>query len=189
MRLRLSILALLALLVIALSGCAPASSGAGTGSKDTSASAPATSAAEQAAMNTSNPDAAELLTVADIQKASDLTGLKVVTKGSSTEAMGRLNFANGNGDLVATLSLGDAVAFDQSMKGMNFSREATGTGDMCYVGPSAKVSPVLTIFAAAKGDHAVIMKTFLKTKGGTETWLSIEQLQQLTGLALGRWPS
>jgi hypothetical protein len=187
MRSRICALVLLTLAAAMMGGC---SSGAPSGAAPTTtATVEASATAESAAMNSSNPDPDSLLTVADVEKASGLPDLKSVAQGSTKEAIARLNFANADGTLVASLSIGDGTAFDQSLSTMNFAREATGTGSMSYVGPSPTVSPVLTIFAAAQGDHAIIMKTFLKTKDGTATWLSIEQLQQLTGLALSRWPS
>ena len=191
MRLRHAFVASLAALLVAAVGCTPtippASTGAsstGTGSIGATGSA---SASETAQMNSSNPDPAGLLSTADVESATGMTGLTLVPPNTATEAVGRLNFAT-DGTLVAIMNIGDAVAFDQSLSGMNYSRDATGTGDMCYVGPSPKLSPVLSIFAAAKGDHAVMMKTFTKTKDGSDTWLTIDQLQKLVGLALSRWP-
>lgn len=180
-------LALTSLLVagLSLTACSTATTSSTSGT--TTSAVASASVAATSTMNNSNPNPASLLSVADVEKTSGLTGLKLVKQGSTTEAVGRLNFANADGTLVAIMNIGDGVAFNQSMQGMYFSKESTGTGDMCFVGPSSKVSTTLSIFAAAKGDHAVIMKTFAKTKGGSDTWLTIEQLQALTGLALGRW--
>jgi hypothetical protein len=185
MRSRLLAVAALVAFAFALTAC---SGPAARPAAETSSTADATKTAQGSAqMDSSNPDPATLLTVADVEKVTGLTGLKLVEAGSSSDAVGRLNFATSDGVLVATMNIGDGTAFDQSMQGMYFSELATGTGSMCFVGPSKQVSPVLTIFAAAKGDHAVIMKTFLKKKGGTETWISISDLQTLVGVALGRW--
>jgi hypothetical protein len=178
--------ALTALLVVALALTACSNTGSATtpaGPSTTSADSTSTSGG----MSSSNPDAAQLLSVADVQKASGIAGVKLVAENSSKDAVGRLNFANSDGTLITTMNIGDGTAFNQALSGMLFSRESTGTGSMCFVGPSAKVSKVLSVFAAAKGDHAVIMKTFAKTKGGTETWLTIDQLQSLAGLVLSRW--
>jgi hypothetical protein len=155
-----------------------------TGSVGATGSASASGTAQ---MDSSNPDPSTLLSVADVEAATGMTGLKLIPADPKTEAVGRLNFATADGALVAIMNIGDGTAFGQSLDGMNYAKEATGTGDMCYVGPSPKVSPVLTIFAAAKGDHAVMMKTFVKVKGGSETWMYIDQLQPLVGLALSRW--
>jgi hypothetical protein len=190
MRVRLAVIALLAALVVA--GCTPTvppasltdGSPAATGSVSATGSA---SASETAQMNSSNPDPATLLSIADVEGATGMTGLRLIPPNTSTEAVGRLNFAGPDGTLVAIMNIGDGTAFDQSLSGMNFAREATGTGDMSYVGPSPKLSGVLSIFAAAQGDHAVMMKTFAKVEGGSETWISIEELQALVGLALSRW--
>lgn len=185
MRSRLLAVVALVALALALTACtAPSSKPAAEASSTVEGTSTAQGSAQ---MNSSNPDAATLLSVADIEKVTGLTGLKIVEPGSTSDAVGRLNFANADGVLVATMNIGDGTAFDQSMQGMYFSELATGTGSMCFVGPSKQVSPVLSLFAAAKGDHAVIMKTFLKEKGGTETWISITDLQKLVGLALGRW--
>lgn len=190
MRLRPALAVALATLVVIAVGCTPTIPPTTGGSSTTSGSVGATgsaSATSTAQMNSSNPNPANLLSIADVQSASGMTGLRIVAADSTEQAVGRLNFASADGTLVAIMNIGDAVAFSQSLSGMNYSKDATGTGDMCYVGPSPKLSPVLSIFAAAQGDHAVMMKTFLKVKGGTETWLTIDQLQKLVGLALSRW--
>ncbi len=185
MRVRLATVALLAALAVSATACTPPAGPAkSTGSTTATGSV---SASETAQMNSSNPDPDALLSIADVQATSGIAGLKLIAQSDSTEAVGRLNFANADGTLVAIMNVGDAVAFSQSLNGMNYSKDATGTGDMCYVGPSPKLSKVLSIFAAAQGDHAVMMKTFLKVKDGTETWLTIDQMQQLVGLALSRW--
>jgi len=183
---RVSPLVLVLALVALLTACAPAATTPTTGETTTTPSASGETSGS-AQMNSSNPDPKSLLTVADVERVSGLTGLKLVEYGSSEEAIGRLNFANSDGVLLATMNIGDGTAFDESMKGMYFSEITTGTGSMCYVGPSKQVSDVLTIFAAAKGDHAVIMKTFTKQAGGSEVWIPIPKLQELVGLALGRW--
>jgi len=187
MRVRPALIAALAALFVIAVGCTPTIPPASTGAS--SAATGSAGATDTPQMNSSNPDPGALLSVADVQTSTGMTGLAIVAPDSTEEAVGRLNFANSEGTLVAIMNIGDAVAFDQSLSGMNYSRDATGTGDMCYVGPSPKLSPVLSIFAAAQGDHAVMMKTFAKVKGGSDTWLTIDQLQQLVGLALKRWPS
>ena len=189
MRARFPAIILAAVLTLGLTACAAVATSPGHGASTASAEASSTTTATAEAMRNSNPNPGDLLSVADVEKATGMTGLQLVKAGSSTEAVGRLNFAASDGTLVAIMNIGDGVAFDQSMQGMYFSKVTTGTGDMCYVGPSAKISPTLSLFAAAKGDHAVIMKTFARTKGGTDLWVSMDQLQALTGLALQRWGS
>ena len=174
-------------LALGLTACAKPVAPAVSATPSQPASATAVASPTAEAMRNSNPDAAALLTIADVERATGMTGVRLVKQGSTPEATGRLNFAGPEGALVAIMALGDAVAFNQSMQGTFFSRVATGTGDMCFVGPSAKVSPTLTLFVAVKGDHAVIMRTFLKEKGTAATWVSIDQLQSLVGLALQRW--
>jgi hypothetical protein len=188
MRVRFFALPLLAALLLSASGCSASTSGTPATGASTTPTAAAT-ASETAQMADSNPDPAALLTVADVERASGLSGLTLIAPNTTTEAIGRLNFAAADGTLVAIMNIGDGTAFGQSLSGMNYSKDATGTGDMCYVGPSPKVSPVLTIFAAAAGDRAVMMKTFVKSAGGTETWVTIDQLKQLVGLSLSRWGS
>jgi hypothetical protein len=193
MRHRLLVLSIAFVLTSGLTACSKTAGPAGSAASPPSAtsSTAATSSAASSptaeAMRNSNPDAASLLTIADVERTTGTTGVRLVKQGSTPEATGRLNFATSDGTLVAIMALGDAVAFDQSMQGTFFSRVTTGTGDMCFVGPSAKVSPTLTLFAAVKGDHAVIMRTFLKAKDTTATWVPIDQLQSLVGLALRRW--
>jgi hypothetical protein len=191
MRLRPALIAPLAALVILAAGCTPNVAPSSTGSSTTTGSVGATASAgatSSAQMNSSNPNPSNLLSVGDVESAGGITGVKLVAVGSTDQAVGRLNFANSAGTLIAIMNIGDGVAFSQSLSGPNYAKDATGTGDMCYVGPAPKVSPVLSIFAAASGDHAVMMKTFAKVKDGTETWLTIDQLQKLVALALSRWP-
>jgi hypothetical protein len=193
MRLHIALPAVLAALVVLAVGCTPTIPPASTGGSSAGTSSVAATGSagttDTSQMDSSNPDPAALLTIADVQSATGMTGLKLIAQDSTEQAVGRLNFANADGTLVAIMNIGDGVAFDQSLSGMNYARDATGTGDMSYVGPSPKLSPVLSIFAAAQGDHAVMMKTFLRVKDGAETWMSIDQLQKLVGLALSRWPS
>lgn len=187
MRARHITLVLVVLLSLGLTACSRAVPGSGSPTTTSTPSATSSSTADQNAMASSNPDADALLTIADVEKVTGLSGIKRVNASSTVDAIGRLNFATADGVLVATMNIGDGTAFDQALQTMMFAREATGTGSMSFVGPSPQVSKVLTVFAAAQGDHAVIMKTFTKVKGGTEAWLTIEQLQSLTGLALSRW--
>jgi hypothetical protein len=185
MRSRIVTSALLVALAFTLAACSNAGS---TPAGETSASVEASgTSGNSAQMNSSNPDPLSLLSIADVERVTGLTGVRIIEPGTTDEAIGRLNFATADGTLIATMNIGDGTAFDQSMQGMYFSELATGTGSMCFVGPSPEVSPVLTIFAAAQGDHAVIMKTFVKTEGGTVTWIPMEKLQELVDIALTRW--
>lgn len=188
MRYRLAALAVVLALAFGATACsAPTTTASSPGSRPATSAGAGDTTATAGSMTGSNPDPSALLSIADVERESGIDGIRLIAADSSKGAMGRLNFAAADGTLLATMSIGDGTAFDQSMQGMLFSRESTGTGSMCFVGPSEQVSPVLTVFAAAKGDHAVIMKTFTKTKDGTETWLTIDQLQALVGLVLSRW--
>lgn len=185
MRARIVFAMVIALVALAATGC-----GAGTAQKDGSTttstpSAEQSGAASAGSMKGSNPDPSALLRLSDVEKATGLSGLKVVAPGSSPEAVGRLNFATNGGDLVVIMNIGDAVAFDESREGMFFRKDVGGLGEAAFVGPSEKVSPLLSILAAKEADRAVILRTFAKDGGGT--WLTTEQLRSLAESVLSHW--
>jgi len=53
----------------------------------------------------------KLLTIADVEKVTGLSGVKTVPNGSQTGAGGMLNFVNASGKLVLAVNFGDAQLY------------------------------------------------------------------------------
>ena len=171
-------------LVAGLGACSPATQTAPT----SNAPSIADTATTPGSMVGSNPDVSALITVADVEKATGLTGLKTVTREQDPTALGRVNVATEEGTLVLMVNIGDRFAFDDSKAGMNFGVALGGLGDDAYVGPSAEVSKVKSIVATRVGDHAIILRTFARSGAAdAATWLTTAQLEQLARLILSRW--
>ena len=171
-------------LVAGLGACSPAPQAAPTSTAPSTADTTPT----PGSMVGSNPDVSALITVADVEKATGLTGLRTVTSEQDPNALGRVNVATEDGTLVLMVNIGDRFAFDDSKAGMNFGVALGGLGDDAYMGPSPEVSKVKSIVAARVGDHAIIVRTFARSGAAdATTWLTTAQLEQLARLILSRW--
>lgn len=160
----------------ALVGCGPATV------KKTPAGPPEKPAVSQ----TAAADAAKLLTPSDIEKVSDLTGLKVVPKDPSAGAGGDVNIADSTGKLVAMLVLESQETWDGWLTdGFTESEPVTPpVGDESFIGPNPDTSAKPYIFGFRKGEHAVLIETYMDTDG--ETVLSMDQLRKLAEVAYSR---
>ncbi len=174
-------------LACVLAGCAQTSTPA-------EESAPAsTSSAEQAAEQQDESqnaggvavDPTTLLTPADVESVSGLSGLKVVPYDPSIGAGGKVNIATADGQLVAMLVFeGPDVWEAWNSDGVTFGQEYTPTvGDESFTGPAEMDTPY--IFAFRNGDNAVVIDTFFDA-GATNTILTVEQLAELARLVDSR---
>lgn len=135
----------------------------------------------------SAPDPATLLTPADVEKVSGMSGLKVVPYDPSIGAGGKVNIATADGQLVTMLvvegmSVWDAWAGD----GMTFGKPYTpAVGDESHIGPSTG-GGVYYIFAFRKGDTAIAIDSYFATGSSTKTILTVEQLADLARVVESR---
>jgi len=171
-----------------LAGCSgsgeaakPAVSAAG----ETTATAPAAPAPKTT--TSQELDYAALLTPADVEGVSGLSGLKTVPYDPKTGAGGKVNIAEADGQLVAMLLVhGPEYYKIWKGDGRTFLRVYTPTvGDESFIGPVKSVSSQPYIFGFKKGSRAVVIDTYLRDKGAT-TILSVSQLAKLAEIVASR---
>lgn len=131
-------------------------------------------------------DPAALLTPADVEGVSGLSGLTVVPYDPAVGAGGDVNIAAADGQLVAMLVVEGPETWDAWLTdGYTVAESVTPpVGDEAFVGPNPDTSTVTYIFGFRKGDIAVVIDTYFDANG--ETILSVEQLRQLAELVNSR---
>jgi hypothetical protein len=198
---RRSFAAALTVVSMALAACSgaatmtaapPSSPGAATVVPSTavpsgSAVAPsATASGPSSAPSTGGTTAASgLLTAADVEQATGLTGLKAIAKGSVTGAGGDVNYAKADGKLVLMASFFDGAAFDQMKATDDYGEALSGLGDAAFVGPLKGMMPMYFMVGFRKGDHSALLVTFLV--GSTSTVLTLDQFKALAAVVASRW--
>lgn len=151
------------------------------------ASAPEQGGALETTPAGSEPATSELLTPADVERVSGLTGLRVVPYDPAIGAGGDINIADASGQLVAMLvdegpETWDAWLTDGSTVGEPVTPPV---GDESFIGPNPDVSPTPYIFGFRKGDRAVVIDTFFVPAQG-RTVLTIDQLRELAAIVESR---
>jgi hypothetical protein len=131
-------------------------------------------------------DPAVLLTPADVESVSGLSGLEVVPYDPAIGAGGDVNIATADGQLVAMLVVEGPETWDAWLTdGYTVSESVTPpVGDESFIGPNPDTSPTVYIFGFRRGDVAVVIDTYFDANG--ETILSVEQLRQLAETVNGR---
>lgn len=136
---------------------------------------------------TVTPAASELLTVADAEAISGLTGLAVSTEPVDSEVHVDVVIADDTGQPVVALALANNEVWGQWVTdGITVGEPVTPpVGDESFLGPNPDVSPVHYIFGFRKGEIAVVITTFFREDTG-EVVLGTEELRALAEVALGR---
>lgn len=131
-------------------------------------------------------EVAGLLTPADVEAVSGLTGLTVVAYDPAVGAGGDVNIANADGQLVAMLVVEGPETWDAWLTDGNTVSEPVTppVGDESFIGPNPDITPDVYIFGFRKGDVAVVIDTYFDTNG--EVMLSIDQLRELAEIVAGR---
>ncbi len=204
MAIRVAFLSVLTVAVLALAACsgqaaslttAPgASTTASAGSTASTASTAGSDASTTAlqasttASTAASGAASDLLTAADVEKVSGLTGIKNIGKGAQAGAGGDVNFVDGSGKLVLMASFYDGSQFDALKDTPNYREPLSGLGEAAFVGPSKDVMATLYEVGFKKGDHTALLVTYFKTgTGAQETVLTMDQLKQLAAIVASRW--
>ena len=126
----------------------------------------------------------KLLTVADVESATGVKGLKLVPRGSTTGAGGDLNFAKADGSLLLMVEFGNADLFKQWKAQEGFYNSAvTGVGDEAFNGPKGGLAPYVLFFR--KGSHSIGLSSFLDTDT-MKPMLSQDQLRAVAKTILPR---
>ncbi len=175
---------LLVLLAVALlAGCGAADD---TAVSDTEATG-APSGEEGTPHASAGIDYATLLTPADVEQVSGLSGLVTVAYDPTVGAGGNVNIAEADGQLVAMLIVQDAPFYDVwKSDGETFLREyEPAVGEESFIGPAESVTTDSYIFGFRQGEYAVVVDTFFRVQGATKI-LSVEQLAELARIVSSR---
>ena len=128
--------------------------------------------------------AADLLTVADVEKVSGLTGLQLVPKNQATGAGGDLNFAGPDKKLVAIVMISTSM-WDFWKKQYSAAGEpVAGVGTEAF---RTKPGAIISYVVVHKGNTAVWVQSMGWKKDGSAT-LTSAQLTDLAKLAAARLP-
>ena len=195
MAIRLTFIALLTVIALGLAACSGQVDSATTapGAATTAAAGAATSvpdsatadAKETTTVSASSSDASDLLTIADVEKVSGLTGIKTVERASVAGAGGDVNFVTAEGKLVLIATSYDGAGFDALKDTPNYREPLSGLGDAAFVGPAKDIVETLYEVGVKKGDHGALLVTFFKSPS-KETMLTMGQLKELAGIVESR---
>jgi hypothetical protein len=123
-----------------------------------------------------------LLTIADMEKVSGMSGINLVDKGSLPGAGGSLNFAL-NDKMYAMLVIADMNVYDQWKTGEKYVHEKlSGIGDEAY---SAPEGPVQFIVFFRDGSKVASVSSFVNFETG-DPYLSLKQLSDLARIVAAR---
>jgi hypothetical protein len=182
MPIRLTLVAFLAATALALAACsAPATTTPGEAPPGPSRGTAGPTTAPSASTAPSN-----LLTPADVEQVSSLTGIKAVPRDPTKGAGGQVNLATADGKLVVMANFGNGAQFDTMKSSPNYRESLSGLGDAAFIGPSKNIMPTLYIVGFKKGDHSAVLNTFFKG-ATTDTMLTMDQLKALAAIVASRW--
>lgn len=124
------------------------------------------------------------LTIADVEKATGLSGVKQVAQGSMTGAGGDLNFVGPDGKLILMVKFATASLYDATKKNQTvFHAVVPDLGDEAFDAPPGAMQYVLYI---KKGTKAVSVTSFISTSRPYAPKLTIDQLKAIARVVLSR---
>ena len=123
-----------------------------------------------------------LLTIADIEKVSGVSGIKLVEKGSLPGAGGSLNFAL-NDKMYAMFVIADVSVFEEwkTMEGYAVDK-LSGIGEEAFTAPAGKTQFVVFF---REGNKVGSVSSFVNFDTG-DPYLNIKQLSELSKIAVSR---
>ncbi len=126
------------------------------------------------------PAPSDLLSPADVESVSGLSGLRTVPFAPESGAGGDVNIATADGQLVVMLTMADAEAWDGWMTdGTTVAEPVTPpVGDEAFIGPAPDAGGATYILGFRRGETAVQVVTFPEG-AGPDTVLSVEHLRAL----------
>jgi len=140
---------------------------------------------------------AALLTPADVEKVSGLTGVTLVARGAQPAAGGDLNFAGPDRKLLLMVNFGNAQLYrkareqkeitvgGQTLPMPLFAHAVPDLGDEAFDAPPGKEQHVLYV---RKGDKAISVTTYLGSQAQRfKPLLTQAQLRDIARVILSRW--
>jgi hypothetical protein len=131
-------------------------------------------------------DKSKYLTVADVEKVSGETGLKLIDYDPSIGAGGDLNFAKSDNTMFLLAQIQNkSTVWDAWKKQTGFFNEAIpGVGDEAYNGP--KGMGVIYVLFFYKGNTAFSLSSFFNLTGDGKPYFTQEQLIELAKIMVSR---
>jgi hypothetical protein len=123
------------------------------------------------------------LTVADVEKVSGLSGVKLVPPDPSKGAGGDLNFAGPEGKLLLMVRFANATLYDSVKKGSTFHALVPGVGDEAFDAPPGPSQYVLYVKEGAK---AMSITAYASTTKPYGPRLTMDQLKAIATIILSR---
>jgi hypothetical protein len=123
------------------------------------------------------------LTVADVEKVSGLSGVKLVPADPAKGAGGDLNFAGPEGKLLLMVRFSTASLYDSLKTGSTFHALVSGVGDEAFDAPPGQVQYVLYVKQGAK---AVSITTYASSSKPYGPRLTMDQLKAIANVILAR---
>jgi hypothetical protein len=130
-------------------------------------------------------DSEKLLTVNDVEKVTEIQGIKLVPRNPAMGAGGDLNFAKEDNTMLLTVAIQDSSMYKRwkSEEGF-FHADVSGIGDEAFEGPGVGEHRYILIFR--KGKKAFSLSSFFDMSAGGKTFLSQDQLRALAKIILSR---
>ncbi|MFC2164293.1 hypothetical protein ACFLT2_04780 [Acidobacteriota bacterium] len=130
-------------------------------------------------------DSEKRLTTNDVEKVTEIQGIKLIPRNPALGAGGDLNFAMEDNTLFLTVAIQDSSMYKQwkSEEGF-FHADVSGIGDEAFEGPSIGEQRYILIFR--KGKKAVSLSSFFDMKAGGKPFLSQGQLRELAKIIISR---
>ena len=124
------------------------------------------------------------LTVADIEKATGMTGIKQVPREPRKGAGGHLNFADAKGEMILLASFLTAADFNLYKNNKEMVKSTVqDLGDEAMIGPAIDLPYMLLV---RKGDKCLALSTFADPQKTGANRLTLDQLKAIGTLVIGR---
>jgi hypothetical protein len=118
--------------------------------------------------------AADILSVAEVEKAAGVSGVKLAPRDPAKGAGGDLNFSGPDGKLLVMVRLYKSSRY-AALKKMYFAADVPGVGDEAFAGPPGVKQPYVVYFR--KGEKAASVTTYFDRGGKPK--LTLAQLSDL----------
>lgn len=152
----------------------------------TQAPAAAATAKPAAAAAPLAADAAKLLTVADVERVTGLSGVRLIPYNASAGAGGDINFGDKDGSLILMLKLSSNTPYNTMKNDARYSSgPISGIGNDAFGIPSPLNPKESFGVAFLKGTQAATLSTYFSRNGLA---VSIDKIQELAKLAASRMP-
>lgn len=170
-------------LVIALAGCTePSESADDSTPQETSAE---TDGGQDSQTETGEEDYSHLLTPADVESVTGMSGLVVVPYDPTVGAGGEVNIADSAGELVVMVSTSPGLWDGWQGDGMTVGEPSSPTvGDESFLGPKDASDEDAYILGFRKGDKAAAVVAFFSV--GFERTLTLDQMHELATIVESR---